>query len=346
MNIVKPSAEIINPKGIMAAEELIEIIARTCYKSEDKIAPGSAHKFVQGLIKRNHLAMLEHATIIFRMGNHFLREVSEDVLETDSPDLYLKYINISTDSDEISALDLLDPSFVYRNCNIVSTNVRVLVSLYNEIYSLDGLTVDSMYPSLNVLFKKLYEFGYGGLFPYQSAFEYAPSHLHQDVKPISRAELLEKNFAEFEVKKHITHTIKFVCDRGVSHELVRHRPCSFAQESTRYCNYSKGKFGSELTFIEPCFFKNSNEIVAWSDVCEQLEGIYTSMINLGYSPQEARCILPNCLKTEIILTATEQEWEHILDLRLRGTTGKPHPQMVEVMEMAYPLLKEASNGRL
>jgi thymidylate synthase (FAD) len=86
--------------------------------------------------------------------------------------------------------------------------------------------------------------------------------------------------------------------------------------------------------------------VFWADVCEQLEARYVSMINLGHSPQEARCILPNSLKTEIILTATEQEWDHILDLRLRGITGKPHPQMIEVMEMAYPLLKEASNGRI
>jgi thymidylate synthase (FAD) len=334
MKIIDPSVEIINPKGVMGAEELIETVARTCYKSEDKITPGSAHKFVQGLIKREHTAMLEHATIIFQMGNCFLKEVFEDILETDSPDLYLKYVNVSTNSEDC------------RNCNIVSTNVRVLKSLYNEVYALDGLTIDSMYPILNIFFKKLYEFGYVYLFPYQSAFEYAPSHLYLDIEPISREGLLKKNISEFEIRKHVTHTLKFTCDRGVSHELVRHRPCSFAQESTRYCNYTKGKFGSELTFIRPCFFKNSNEIVAWSDGCEQLEGIYTSMINLGYSPQEARCILPNSLKTEIIITANEKEWDHILDLRLRGTTGKPHPQMVEVMEMAYPLLKEASNGRI
>jgi thymidylate synthase (FAD) len=334
MKIIDPSVELINPSGAMDAEELIETVARTCYKSEDAITPGSARKFVQGLIKREHTAMLEHATIIFQMSTHFLRGAFEDVLETDSPDLYLKYINVSLINTEDC-----------RNYNIVSTNVRVLKSLYDEIYSLDSLKIDSMYPTLNALFEKLYEFGYSDLFPYQRAFEYAPSSLYFDIRPMSKEELLEKNVSRVELMKHVTHTIKFVCDRGVSHELVRHRPCSFAQESTRYCNYTSGKFGSELTFIRPCFF-NKYELVFWADVCEQIEARYVSMINLGHSPQEARCILPNSLKTELIITANEKEWDHILDLRLRGTTGKPHPQMIEVMEMAHPILKEASDGRI
>jgi thymidylate synthase (FAD) len=334
MKIIDPSAEIINPKGDMCAEELIETVARTCYKSEDKITPGSAKRFVKGLIKRGHTAMLEHATFIFQMSNAFFKDFFEELGETNQPDLYLKYFAVS-----------FSPTGK-TNQNIVSTNARVLVGLYKEVYSLDVMTVNTIYPNINVLFKALWDYyGPNELFSYTEAFFY-PDNINFDVKVLSREKLLGKGREDYELMKHITHTIKFVCDRGVSHELVRHRPCSFAQESTRYCNYTQGKFGSELTFIKPCFFKHENEFAAWSDICEQLEGIYTSMINLGYSPQEARSILPNCLKTEIIITANEEEWEHILNLRLRGTTGKPHPQMVEVMEKAYPLLKEASQGRI
>jgi thymidylate synthase (FAD) len=124
------------------------------------------------------------------------------------------------------------------------------------------------------------------------------------------------------------YAIKFICDRGVSHELVRHRPCSFAQESTRYVNYA----GKEMEFIEPAGFnewpsKDQHFLIRYLD---KAESEYDDMISYGFKPQQARAILPNALKTEIIVTADDQEWRHIRKLR---TTKDAHPDMQLVMNM-------------
>ncbi|MDR3436464.1 FAD-dependent thymidylate synthase [Telmatospirillum sp.] len=131
------------------------------------------------------------------------------------------------------------------------------------------------------------------------------------------------------VLEHGSITVKFICDRGVSHELVRHRLASFSQESTRYCNYSKDKFGNELTFIRPCFFKEGWEAtILWQDAMANAEQTYLDMLKAGASPQEARSVLPNSLKTEIVVTANPREWKHIFKLRCATAA---HPQMREVM---------------
>lgn len=145
--------------------------------------------------------------------------------------------------------------------------------------------------------------------------------------------------------EHYSFSVKFICDRGVSHELVRHRIASFAQESTRYCNY--GSKGGEITVIEPCYLLVDGVSVSvdnwserygvWVHSCEEAEKSYLRMLADGATPQEARAVLPNSLKTEIVVTANLREWRHFFKLRACGTTGKPHPQMLEV---AVPLLKE------
>lgn len=138
--------------------------------------------------------------------------------------------------------------------------------------------------------------------------------------------------------EHGSMTVKFIVDRGVSHELVRHRLASFAQESTRYCNYSKAKFDGEITFIKPYFFQaDSVEYMVWKRMCKEAENAYMTMLQIKRTPQEARSILPNSLKTEVIMTANMREWRHFFRLRAAGETGAPHPQMLEV---AVPLLKE------
>ncbi len=147
-------------------------------------------------------------------------------------------------------------------------------------------------------------------------------------------------------------TVHFVCDRGVSHEFVRHRVMSFAQESTRYCNYSKDKFGNELTFIQPCWLDDerlklygpyhtiirdkSPESIFIANL-NNAERDYLDLISLGWKPQEARAILPNSLKTELVVTGFTSDWNHFFDLRARGTTGAPHPQ---AKELAEPLMRE------
>lgn len=165
--------------------------------------------------------------------------------------------------------------------------------------------------------------------------------------------------------EHASMTVKFITDRGISHEMVRHRIASFAQESTRYCNYSSDKFGKEITVIQPCFFEDipitrRQSIVdyldgilkdfpgkeftdhekafgEWYVACKHCEIAYFAMLEYGCTPQEARGVLPTDLKTEIVVTANMREWRHILNLRALGTTGAPHPKIVEVMR---PLLME------
>lgn len=151
-------------------------------------------------------------------------------------------------------------------------------------------------------------------------------------------------------------TVHFVCDRGVSHEFVRHRVMSFAQESTRYCNYSKGKFGNGLTFILPSWITLDKEITPINELC-LLSGqydrenpnlrylaslvdanyAYLLLLNKGWTPQQARAVLPNSLKTELVVTGFTSDWNHFFDLRARGTTGAPHPQ---AKELAEPLMRE------
>lgn len=138
--------------------------------------------------------------------------------------------------------------------------------------------------------------------------------------------------------EHYSFTVKFICDRGVSHELVRHRIASFAQESSRYCCYAKDKFGKELTFINPCFWEpDSDNYARWFHEMDESEKTYLAMIESGATPEQARDILPTSIKTEIVMTANLREWRHFLKLRAEGVTGKPHPQMLEI---TIPLLKE------
>lgn len=136
--------------------------------------------------------------------------------------------------------------------------------------------------------------------------------------------------------EHSQLSIKFIVDRGVSHELVRHRLMSFAQESTRYCNYANDKFGNELTFIRPCFWgEDSTEMSIWENQMLAAEAAYMQLTSAGVPPEQARSVLPNSLKTEIVLTGNYREWRHFFKLRAIGLTGKPHPQMLEV---TIPLL--------
>ena len=140
--------------------------------------------------------------------------------------------------------------------------------------------------------------------------------------------------------EHGSLSVMFTVDRGVTHELVRHRLASFAQESQRYCNYSNEKFGNEITFVRPCYWdKGTVEYDMWLRAISEAEKSYFLLLNEGASPQEARAVLPNSVKADITITANWREWRHILNLRAVGTTGMPHPSMYMVMN---PLLDELS----
>lgn len=130
------------------------------------------------------------------------------------------------------------------------------------------------------------------------------------------------------VIEHSSISVRIICDRGVSHELVRHRIASYSQESTRYCNYHSGKFSSEITVIKPCFWSEDSPLYRqWEEAMKSAEQAYMALIAAGAQPQEARSVLPNSLKTEIIVTMNLREWRHFFSLR---TAIAAHPQMREI----------------
>jgi len=156
------------------------------------------------------------------------------------------------------------------------------------------------------------------------------------------------NHGHESVLEHEKITVKFICDRGVSHELVRHRIASFSQESTRYCNYTRNKFNSEITFIIPEWIDLTNwdgrihasaidTRMIWLRAMHRSELDYNKLIEDGWQPQQARSVLPNSLKTEIVITANLREWREIFRQR---TSRASHPQMRELM---IPLLNQLKN---
>ena len=301
MKLIKPSFEIItqnsNNDGML---KHIELCGRVCYKSEDKIKDDTAAIFVNGLIKSGHTSVLEHGTVYLKL--------TDDLYEpTGSYARYDMNQYSRVKLDEENSIKLFSSVLTDGNIEFyVTTNYRVLV----ENNWLDDLQ-----------------------------YQCEPTEFHE---------------------KRVT--VKFICDRGVSHELVRHRVFSFSQESTRYCNYSKDKFGNELTFIIPSWFKTlkeaSDEILLQTYSKEQVEKgmnhyyaidncenewiislldqevVYISLIDNGWTPQQARAILPNSLKTELMMTGFVSDWKHFFELRCSKAA---HPQS---QELAIPLEEE------
>lgn len=315
MKIIKPSATYL--RHDVTPYEFIEKIGRTCYKSEDKITEDSSKKFIENLVNRNHWAMLEHEIVYLAMSSSFMTCFLMEMHLENEP---LTYFNVTHS----------------RNTNILSGSFRSFHDLFEKRYQSE--TVKFIKAGLC--------FAYPLIFG--DKYDVPKDYPEGSCVMLTREEFIHRYIElPFILYKHLTHTVKFVCDRGVSHEFVRHRPCSFAQESTRYCNYSLDKFGDEITVIEPCFFeKGSEKYGKWKRICSHCETHYFDLLDAGTTPQEARSVLPNSLKTELIITATEEEWCHIIDLRFKGTTGAPHPQMKEVMSLAIKDLVEESCGRI
>lgn len=295
MKLIKPSFEIWEqPSGLEGVYKQIEGAGRVCYKSEDKIAEDSAKPFVDRMIKSGHGAMLEHGTVYLKVFN--VIENSELIDKYKSN----KYSVVKEGTEVYNC----HGDILYGSCKCITTNYRVLV----ENGWLDDL-------------KYICE----------------PTEYHE---------------------KRIT--VHFVCDRGVSHEFVRHRVFSFAQESTRYCNYSKDKFDSECTFIIPCWLNIVEGSYTLEDVEEKYdrclitdsgkgitneaaeyirsliysEKTYFSLLDRNWRPQQARAVLPNSLKTELVMTGFVSDWKHFFELRCSSSA---HPQ---ARELAIPLQEE------
>ena len=300
MKLINSKVEIINQEqGVDGIYKQIELAGRTAYKSEDKITPDSAKAFVDRLINAKHGAVLEHGTVYLKMP-------ASDLLTQIQDHTYLDYERNPYSFTNLAFEGMNEEDFSAVSSCYITTNYRVLV----ENGWLDDL-------------KYICE----------------PTEYH------------EKRY-----------TFKITCDRGVSHELVRHRVFSFLQESTRFCNYSKDKFNNELTFIIPTWFEDQlpegrytyldgmfwkdGEAIFNSDVHNArnlfLWGLmndndyYIKLINeFQLKPQQARQILPNALKTEVMMTGTKKQWEAFLKLR---TAPDAHPDMRKIAGIIQGIL--------
>lgn len=284
MKLIKPSYEILpQAPGLEGVYKQIELAGRVCYKSEDKITETSAKEFVDMLIKRGHLSVLEHGTVYLK--------ISYKSPETDSD--YLSKMDIITFfkrdpySRVVIGLDVIDTSI--GHCYI-TTNMRVIAE--------------------------------------NGKFE-ALQYICEPKEPHAKRT-----------------TVKFICSRSTSHQLVRHRVFSFAQESQRYCNYSLNKFNNEITFVYPSWLEEFDEQRALDESpCPDFtygllyaEQRYFDLLEQGLKPQQARQILPNACKTEIVVTGYNNDWEELLDLRCSAGADP------DIKQLMNPLKEELCFG--
>lgn len=321
MRIIKPSFEIWDQEeGLEGIYKQIERAGRVCYKSEDKITEDSAKPFVERMVKSGHGAMLEHGTIYLNVPEQTYTETLEDkfgkfnnpnngLVDRYRKNKYSKVNSVAADEELRKKYPKVRPFKLTHH--YITTNLRVIVE--------NGWEEDL-------------------------EWQCEPTEHHE---------------------KRIT--AKFICDRGVSHEFVRHRVFSFAQESTRYCNYSKDKFQG-VTYIQPPWLDGdiSNEDGSkFNDVYTDIylhtlttaENAYLDLLkqwdnkvpdkrfksgykNNPWTPQQARAVLPNSLKTELVMTGFVSDWEHFFKLR---DAGSAHPQ---ARELAHPLHEEFKNRNL
>lgn len=291
----------------------IEKAGRTCYKSEKSKNKQSSLGFVKRLIKNKHFAMLEHGEVTFKVVG-----INVDEL------IYLPYVrSYGYDGDKTN----------YKSMYLITVS---LSHLYNPVYSGTALInlLRSMYESYlkdsTIEYTEPDQSGYIHLIENESNLIMAVGELAAYM-----------NCDPYQIWATIrSRSFKFICDRGVSHELVRHR-CSFAQESTRYCNYSLAKFDNEITFIIPSTFDSWDNYA--KDIFHQsltaAEIAYMRLLDSGLKPEQARSVLPNAVKTEVVMTAPIYQWYHFFDIRSKGVTGPPHPDMKKVADEAHQIFE-------
>lgn len=316
----------------------IEIIGRTCYKSEDKITDDSAIKFVDGLISKKHYAMLEHANVTFEV-------TCVAALPTDLINMpFVRYSTKYTEDGHPIHYVTLSLSHLYKFANgeyhkMRSSTAKMFNIFFNcFVAKYRNEAVEET--ELNKYVKPLEVIENGKYIEIINGVEVLSVRVLDDIK----SQMLDFDMDDWEL--HGDYTFKFICDRGVSHELARHRT-AVAQESTRYCNYAKSKFGGEVTFIYPStwdeFDENAKE--CFMKACEFTERCYLCLLgDCGLSPQQGRAVLPNALKTEVILTMPVFQCIHFFNLRSLGTTGAPHPDMKQVADIAYNIFVDMQNG--
>ena len=337
MKIIKSSVKILDNdwsiKGIFRA---IERAGRTCYKSIGtryfRLEKGPENSLESNLIKRAQ----SDPRVVCKQGANF-----DPAYYLSIPNKFISdYLNIEQFDEEN-----FEDSPYYENLtaedfvNMLIKSGHGAMLEHGTVYLYDTYdisAIDSWTNSLGYKYSK-------------NKYSKVITNDHMDIRDIyittNLRVLIENDWlddlkyvcepTEYHAKKI---TAKFICDRGVSHEIVRHRVMSFAQESTRYCNYSKNKFGQELTFIEPAWEFPSSNIVntreRFEAMLEETEANYMELITLGFKPQEARAVLPNALKTEIVVTGFIDDWKHFFELRCDNAA---HP---DIRKLALDLQKQ------
>ena len=317
MKIVNAGYELINEESVT---KQIERIARICYKSEGYIKDGTDVKMLGKLMKNQHYAMFEHASLVYEVSStvyQYIRLVKNDFMNM------LDFTKSVKDTSGISRIR--ETSYEYKEDNIrfvVSGNIRAWIEFFN--YCAKNRISDEVFkPIIADLYKAT-----------KGVVDFRRPDTDYTVINLRGAKRIEdfSTLSPTERMVHETFSVIFTADRGVTHELVRMRDCSFAQESTRYCNYSNGKFGNEITVIKPVFWEENDECYkVWKDACEYAEKTYNKLTELKAPAQQARSVLPTEVKADIAMTTNLQEWRHVFELRACDLTGPAHPQMKEVM---------------
>lgn len=318
MIITNAGYELVNEQN---PTKKIERIARICYKSEDKITEGSDIKIIENLISHRHTAMLEHANIIL--------DVSPITYKITREKTAIRETFVSKEERNHNCYLRFSESTPYGTKRfIISGNLRAWYEYFEWLHCNSGIDA-SLFSTVNAAANSIFNRFSSNI---SSSWGSGRTYL---LKP--------ENLTAEERMTHELFTAVFTVDRGITHELVRMREASFAQESTRYCNYSKNKFGNEITVIKPCFADwDKDRFDLWKDACRYSEKRYFDLLDAGATPQEARDVLPTSVKSEIAVTANLNEWHHIFNLRACDATGPAHPQMHEVMR---PLLLEQQKLR-
>lgn len=305
MKIVKQSHNVLVPETPM---KHIERIARVCYKSEDKICDGSDVKMIRKLYERKHFAMLEHFRFIVRVNRS-----TYELLEK----LELQYFNMTHDERYL-----------------VSFNARALIEMVEKSNCEDHGILPMVVSCLREEFINniINEYGCYELF--------GKSDIGRKFDTSQPIEIIENDRSKMSAEEWTKHgwmSVLFTVDRGITHEMVRMRPCSYAQESTRFCNYGNSDKG--ITVILPQYLDGMSMVdkkyIKWYNAMICAQDTYLELLKLGVAPQDARGVLPTNIKADIVITTNVEEWLHIFELRVLGTTGKPHPMMELIMTPVF-----------
>ncbi|MFZ5760129.1 MAG: FAD-dependent thymidylate synthase [Thermodesulfobacteriota bacterium] len=301
MKVIAPSYEILSDLDRQSLAVRIEMCGRLCYKSEDKISADSAPPFIRRILQHGHNSVAEMAVVTLRV------EVDVDALIAQLFAVLPKYLQI--DRPEKKILLVTGSVRAFRELFLANGTLKIVKGMIHCLAARHPLFFEDILPRR-------------GLLP-------------QEGVRVEKVSLAEVDELPADLKaKHRFVAVKFIVNRAVTHEMVRHRPCGFLQESQRYCRYSDSKFGNQVTFIRPLFYpEGSEEYAIWEQAMAQAEQLYLRLLETS-TPQAARTVLPNSCKTELIVYANLLQWLHMFKLR---TSKGADPSMREVM---VPLLED------